>query len=88
MWELVAHALAQLLHTWCWRRRRGAYWSAAESPRRRPELLEPCGGSFWSLNGYLKLDGLTGGIDDYAVPPGLGSLAGPLGALALAADTI
>jgi hypothetical protein len=36
----------------------------------------------------LKLDELTGGIDRYAVPPGLGSLAGPLGALALAADTV
>jgi hypothetical protein len=34
------------------------------------------------------LDRLTGGIDAYAVAPGLGSLAGPLGALALAADTI
>lgn len=31
---------------------------------------------------------IGGGIDGYAVPPGLGSLAGPLGALALAADTI
>jgi hypothetical protein len=41
-----------------------------------------------SLNGYLKLDRLAGGIDAYAVPPGLGPLAGPLGALALAADTI
>jgi hypothetical protein len=41
-----------------------------------------------SLNGYLKLDELTGGVDSYAVPPGLGPLAGPLGALALAADTI
>ena len=41
-----------------------------------------------SLNGYLVLDDLTGGIDGYAVAPGLGSQAGPLGALALAADTI
>ncbi len=34
------------------------------------------------------VDRFTGGIDAYAVPPGLGPLAGPLGALALAADTI
>jgi fructokinase len=89
VWELVAHALAQLLHTVV----------LATAPRRiligggvaegRPELL---GGVrrqlVESLNGYLKLDELAGGIDGYAVPPGLGSLAGPLGALALAADTI
>ena len=41
-----------------------------------------------SLNGYLDLDELTGGIDRYVVSPGLGALAGPLGALALAADAM
>jgi fructokinase len=89
VWELVAHALAQLLHTIV----------LATAPRRiligggvaegRPELLECVRRQLLeSLNGYLKLDELTGGIDGYAVAPGLGSLAGPLGALALAADTI
>jgi fructokinase len=89
VWELVAHALAQLLHTIV----------LATAPRRiligggvaegRPELIECVRRQLLeSLNGYLKLDELTGGIDGYAVPPGLGPLAGPLGALALAADTI
>jgi fructokinase len=89
VWELVAHALAQLLHTIV----------LATAPRRiligggvaegRPELLSCVRRQLVdSLNGYLKLDELTGGIDAYAVPPGLGSLAGPLGALALAADAI
>jgi fructokinase len=89
VWELVAHALAQLLHTIV----------LATAPRRiligggvaeaRPELLAGVRRQLVdSLNGYLKLDELAGGIDGYAVPPGLGSLAGPLGALALAADTI
>ena len=89
VWELVAHALAQLLHTIV----------LATAPRRiligggvaqgRPELIECVRRQLLeSLNGYLKLDELTGGIDGYAVAPGLGSLAGPLGALALAADTI
>ena len=35
---------------------------------------------------YLDLEDLTGGIEQYVVSPGLGALAGPLGALALAAD--
>jgi fructokinase len=85
----VAHALAQLLHTIV----------LATAPRRiligggvtegRPELLGCVRRQLVeSLNGYLSLDELAGGIDGYAVPPGLGSLAGPLGALALAADTI
>jgi fructokinase len=89
IWDLVAHALAQLLHTIV----------LATAPRRiligggvaegRPELLECVRRQLVeSMNGYLKLDELTGGIDSYAVPPGLGPLAGPLGALALAADTI
>jgi fructokinase len=89
VWELVAHALAQLLHTIV----------LATAPRRiligggviegRPQLLECVRRQLiQSLNGYSKLDELAGGIDRYAVPPGLGSLAGPLGALALAADTI
>jgi fructokinase len=89
VWELVAHALGQLLHTIV----------LATAPRRiligggvaegRPELIECVRRQLLeSLNGYLKLDELTGGIDGYAVAPGLGSLAGPLGALALAADTI
>ena len=89
VWELVAHALAQLLHTIV----------LATAPRRiligggvahgRPELLRLVRRQLVeSLNGYLKLEELAGGIDGYAVAPGLGSLAGPLGALALAADTI
>jgi fructokinase len=89
VWELVAHALAQLLHTIV----------LATAPRRiligggvaegRPELLAGVRRQLIDrLNGYLKLDELAGGIDGYAVPPGLGSLAGPLGALAIAADAI
>lgn len=87
VWDLVAHALAQLLHTIV----------LATAPRRiligggvveaRPELLGRVRRQLIdSLNGYLKLEQLIGGIGDYAVPPGLGRQAGPLGALALAAD--
>jgi fructokinase len=89
VWELVAHAVAQLLHTVV----------LASAPRRimvgggvmegRPELLCSVRRQLVeSLNGYLQLDQLTGGIDTYVVSPGLGSQSGPLGALALAADKI
>jgi fructokinase len=86
-WEFAAYALAQLLHTLV----------LATAPRRilvgggvveaRPELLARVRRELLSsLNAYLDLQALTGPIDHYIVPPGLGPLAGPLGALALAAD--
>jgi fructokinase len=87
VWEPVAHALGQLLQTLL----------LATAPRRiligggvmehRPELLLKVRESFIkSVNRYLDLEDLTGGTDRYVTPPGLGALAGPLGALALAAD--
>ncbi len=87
VWQSVSYALAQLIHTIL----------LATAPRRvlvgggvaqgRPELLESVRRKLvTSLNGYLNLDELTGGISRYVVPPGLGALAGPLGSLALAAD--
>jgi fructokinase len=87
VWEFVAHALAQLVHTMV----------LATAPRRilvgggvvqaRPKILAHVRQLLVeSLNGYLDLEELTGGVDRYVVPPGLGALAGPLGALALAAD--
>lgn len=88
-WELVAHALSQLVNN----------VMLATAPRRiligggvieaRPRLLQQIRQQLLaSLNGYLDLDRLTDGLDRYLVSPGLGALAGPLGALALAADAI
>jgi fructokinase len=89
VWEPVADALGQLMHAML----------AATAPRRilvaggvvehHPELLAKIRQAFVnSVNGYLDLEDLTGGADRYVVPPGLGALAGPLGALALAADLV
>jgi fructokinase len=89
VWNGVAHALAQLLHN----------LMLTTAPRRiligggvvdgRPELLPRIRALLaLSLNGYVDLDRLPGGLDLYVTAPGLGSLAGPLGALALAADAI
>jgi fructokinase len=50
-------------------------------PRIRELLVE-------SLNGYIDLGFLTGGLDNYVTAPGLGYMAGPLGALALAANAL
>jgi fructokinase len=87
IWELVAHPLAQLIHT----------IMLATAPRRiaigggviegRPELLARLREMLVeSINGYLDLEDVTGGINLYVVAPGLGAQAGPLGALAVAAD--
>ena len=87
VWDLVAHALAQLLQAVV----------LATAPKRiligggvaeaRPGLLVRVRQYLReSLNGYLELDEFGAGLDRYIVPPGLRSMAGPLGALALAAD--
>lgn len=87
VWDGVVHALAQLLHTLV----------LATAPRRilmgggvmqaRPELFARVRRELVSsLNGYVPGEELGTGIDDYVTSPGLGSRAGALGALALAAD--
>jgi fructokinase len=89
VWALVAHALAQLLHTLV----------LATAPQRillgggvmhaqrhlfarlRSELQ-------LSLNHYVEAPQLGSRIEQYIQPPGLGERAGPLGALALAQDAL
>jgi fructokinase len=88
VWDTVAHALAQLAHILVvsvapQRILIGGGVSSAQPhlfPRIRRSLAV-------SLNGYLDIEEVTSGLDHYIAPPGLGSRAGPLGALAVAADT-
>ena len=40
------------------------------------------------LNGYIQSNQLLENMDSYIVPPGLGSRAGVLGAIALAQDAL
>ncbi len=88
-WELVVHALAQLLHTLV----------LATAPQRillgggvmnsqrhlfvrlRRELQR-------SLNHYVEAPQLTSDIEAYIAPPALGEQVGPLGSLALALDAL
>lgn len=87
VWDTVAHALAQLAHTLV----------LAAAPQRiligggvvsaQPQLFARIRERLRaSLNGYLPLEQLPGGLEAYIGPPGLGVRAGPLGALAVAAD--
>ncbi|MEJ0084907.1 MAG: ROK family protein [Pseudomonadota bacterium] len=86
-WEFVTHGLAQLLHTMVLttaptRIFLGGGVMAGQShlfERIREELKR-------SLNGYVEAPELGQGLAQFIVPPGLGTMAGPLGALALAAD--
>lgn len=86
-WEYVAHGLGQLLHTMvlttapCRIFLGGGVMSGQAHlfERLRHELQH-------SLNGYVQAAEISQGLAQYIVPPGLDGMAGPLGALALAAD--
>jgi len=86
-WDFVAHGLGQLMHTMVLttapqRILLGGGVPSAQAHlfgRIREELRR-------SLNRYVEGTELENGLDQYIVPPGLGTLSGPLGALALAAD--
>ncbi len=87
IWNPVAEALAQLAHVLVvtvapQRILIGGGVVSAQPhlfPRIRQSLAQ-------SLNGYLHIPGMAD-LDTYIAPPGLGTRAGPLGALAVAADT-
>ncbi len=86
-WGFVAHGLAQMLHTMVLttapaRILLGGGVMSAQAhlfDRIREELKR-------SLGGYVEAPEIEQGLAKYVVPPGLGTMAGPLGALALAAD--
>ena len=88
VWETVVHALAQLNHLLVvtaapQRILMGGGVMGAQPhlfPRIRRAVLE-------SLNGYLHIPQVLNDIDRFMAPPGLGTLAGPLGALAIAGTT-
>jgi fructokinase len=86
-WDYVVHGLAQLLHTMVLttapqRILLGGGVMAGQAhlfERIQQELKR-------SLNGYVEAPEIEQDLARFIVPPGLGTMAGPLGALALAAD--
>jgi fructokinase len=89
VWELVVHALVQLLHTLV----------LATAPRRilmggsvmlgQPHLFDQLrAGLQRSLNHYVRAPEVAEDIVRYIAPPGLNTQAGPLGALAVAIDAL
>lgn len=86
-WEFVAHGLAQLLHTMVLTTSPKRIFLGGGVPAAQAHLFGRIQQDLKrSLNGYVEARELDQGLAQYIVPPGLGTMAGPLGALALAAD--
>lgn len=86
-WEFVAHGLAQLLHTMVLTTAPQRIFLGGGVLSGQPQLFERIQQELKrSLNRYVEAPELEQGLSQYIVPPGLGAMAGPLGALALAAD--
>lgn len=86
VWETVAFALGQLLHFLVLATAPGRVLIGGGVVAARPYLFERVREELRkSLGGYRHAPEL-GDLATYVAPPGLGVMAGPLGALALAAD--
>jgi fructokinase len=86
-WDYVAHGLAQLLHTMVLTTAPSRIFLGGGVMAAQTHLFERIQQELKrSLNGYVEAPELGQGLAHFIVPPGLGTMAGPLGALALAAD--
>jgi fructokinase len=86
-WDFVAHGLAQLLHTMVLTTAPQRIFLGGGVMSGQAHLFERIRQELKrSLNGYVEAPELQHGLAQFIVPPGLGTMAGPLGALALAAD--
>jgi fructokinase len=86
-WDFVAHGLAQLLHTMVLTTAPARIFLGGGVLSAQAHLFERIQQELrQSLNGYVQAPELEQGLAQYIVAPGLGIMAGPLGALALAAD--
>ncbi len=86
-WDFVAHGLGQLMHTMVLTTAPARIFLGGGVLAAQTHLFERIQQELKrSLNGYVEAPELEQGLAQFIVPPGLGAMAGPLGALALAAD--
>ena len=86
-WDFVVHGLAQLMHTMVLTTAPTRIFLGGGVMGAQPQLFARIQQELKrSLNGYVQSPEVESGLAQFIVPPGLGALAGPLGALALAAD--
>ena len=86
-WDDVAHTLAQLMHTIVLTTAPTRIFLGGGVMSAQAHLFERIQQELArSLNRYVESTELEQGLGHFIVPPGLGTMAGPLGALALAAD--
>lgn len=87
VWDLVAHDLGQLLHTMVLTTAPERIFLGGGVLSAQAHLFGRIQSELGrSLNHYIEAAELGEGIAQYIVPPGLGTMSGPLGALALAVD--
>src|SRR5688572_22344278 len=87
VWDCVAHDLGQLLHTMVLTTAPQRIFLGGGVLSAQTHLFERIQKELTrSLNRYIEAEELREGIAQYVVPPGLGTMSGPLGALALAID--
>ena len=87
VWDFVVHGLAQLMHTMVLTTAPTRIFLGGGVMGAQPQLFARIQQELKrSLNGYVQSPEVESGLAQFIVPPGLGALAGPLGALALAAD--
>ncbi|HZF15438.1 MAG TPA: ROK family protein [Steroidobacteraceae bacterium] len=87
VWESVAHALGQLLHALVLATGpRRIYIGGGVVNAQQHLFVRVRKALERSLAGYIVAPEISRDLASYVVPPSLGDLAGPLGALAIAAD--
>ena len=86
-WDFVAHGLGQLMHAMVLTTAPARIFLGGGVMSAQAHLFERIQQELKrSLNRYVEAPQLEEGLAQFIVPPGLGTMSGPLGALALAAD--
>lgn len=89
VWDSVAHALAMMLHAVVLTTVPQKIIMGGGVMSAQPHLFARIADRLRnSLAGYVAAPAIAEGLERYIVPPGLGPMAGPLGAVAVALDAL